>query len=343
MSKVAFLSFNTGGTLGHMTLLSRMANFLTDNHEVHILSDYGCKRNSFTKNPKIKWERFPEEITINSNGGQVAYKSSEKFLEYCKKENISYVVYSTFFDPELVNNLKRNGIKNIYISYPLRDTFSELFFLRENNILFDHVIILKDLIDHNYPNSVRRCNPLFLPYLENEVSANKILLTCGGGGRPSSVNFLQIMSEYINLIRKEFPTLEITLIKGPNNKQIEIPEVEVIEYTDEIREHIDSSKIVISEAGYFTTHELISRSKPSILIPGARRIDNQELRAIEYEKRKLGYCFMPEEDIGRLVTSSVELLSDRSLYSKMQHNCGEYYSSFSNHDNLENVIGGIFT
>ncbi|MBU1199467.1 MAG: hypothetical protein KKF46_00960 [Nanoarchaeota archaeon] len=340
MSKIAFISFNTGGTLGHTTLLSKLAMNLINEHEVYILSDHDFSINSAVRNPRVTWEKFPQEITVNSNGGRISYRSSERFLKYCSTRNIDYVIYSTFFDSKLVKELDKNKVKNIYVSYPLRDAYSELFFLRKHNDIFNHVIILRDLYDNKYPESVKRTNPLLLPHQKQESNSQKILLTCGGGGRPSSVRFLQLMKDYVPAI-KRISDVEITLIRGPNNKEIEIDDVMVLESTSNMQRYIDEAKVVISEAGYFTTHELISRSKPSILIPGERRIDNQELRAIKYEERGLGFCVMPSEDIELLVSKTFHLLTDQERYRQIQANCQTYYSQYKPEENIENILRGL--
>lgn len=340
MSKIAFISFNTGGTLGHTTLLSKLALNLVNEHEVYILSDHDFSINYSVRDPRVTWEKFPQEITVNSNGGQISYKSSERFLKYCTTRNIDYVIYSTFFDPQLVNELNRNGAENIYVSYPLRDTYSELFFLRKHDGIFNHTIILRDLYDNKYPESVKRTNPILLPYQKQEGNSKKILLTCGGGGRPSSARFLQLMKDYVPAI-KRISDVEITLIRGPNNKEIILDEVMVLESTSNMQRYIDEAKVVISEAGYFTTHELISRSKPSILIPGERRIDNQELRAIKYEEKGLGFCVMPNEGLELLVSKTFHLLNDCKSYRQIQDNCQTYCSRFMQEENIENILRGL--
>src|SRR3989338_9413886 len=115
----------------------------------------------------------------------------------------------------------------------------------------------------------------------------------------------------------------------------------MLESTNNMQSYIDESKFVISEAGYFTTHELISRSKPGILIPGERRIDNQELRAIKYEENGLGFCVMPEEGLDSLVARSLELFTNTKQYEQIQSNCERYYTCFEPTNNIENLLRGI--
>jgi UDP-N-acetylglucosamine:LPS N-acetylglucosamine transferase len=340
MSKVAFISFNTGGTLGHMTLLSKLAKGFINEHEIHILSEGEYKKHSFLNGPRIQWGRFSEQKHLKSNGGEIKHNSITEIFDYCVNNNIDYAIYSTFFDSTLVKNLSKVGIKNFYISYPLRDTYSELFFLRQYNSIFNQVIILKDLYTNKYPKSVKRSNPILSPYQKQENNDKRILLTCGGGGRPSSIKFLQLMKAYVPAIKNIYDA-EITLIKGPNNKEIEIEDIITLESTNNMQKYIDEAKIVVSEAGYFTTHELISRSKPSILIPGERRIDNQELRSIEYEKKGLGYCVMPEDDTTLLVSRSLDLLTNQKKYGQIQTNCEEYHSQYEQKDNIENILRGL--
>jgi UDP-N-acetylglucosamine:LPS N-acetylglucosamine transferase len=258
-------------------------------------------------------------------GGQISHESTPEIIEYVLANNIEIVFFSTFFDPDLVRQLSSRGIQTVYISYPLRDSFSNLFFLRKNSDLFDHIVILGDLYTNAYPDFVQRTLPLFINEPSSEQNTeNMILVTCGGGGRPSSQVFIEKLREYVRLM-KEKTDVQFIVIKGPNNNAPDIPGTEVIEYTDSLVEYIDRSKCVISEAGYYTTHELISRHKPSILIPGARRVDNQELRAIAYEENNLGFCCMPEEDMTFLVKRTLQVLQDSSLYTSFVKNNKEYY------------------
>ncbi len=341
MKNTGFLSFNTGGTLGHSTLLTNLANFLSKKSKVHILSDQIYNQFSKSSNPEIIWWNFDKQEHLKSNGGCVSIDAKQNILNYIIENKIENVVYSTFFDPGLVNELSKQDIKNIYISYPLRDTFTELFFLREYDDVFDDIIILNDLYNNKYSDAVKRSSPFF-PKQHNKVcNSNKILATCGGGGRPSSKNFLNIFRDYCEKIKKEYE-VDITLIKGPNNVEFGFQDIKVIEYTNKILEYIDQSDIVISEAGYFSTHELIARSTPSILIPGERRIDNQELRAIGYEKNKLGYCYMPQEDISVLIDKSVELLKNKSLRTDFINNNKQYYfDNINRHSKIEQILESI--
>ena len=212
MNRLAFISFNTGGTLGHSTLLHKLAKSLAYDNEIHILSDYPCQNESFMKFSNINFKTFAPSIHKKSLGGKISHNSSTEFFEYCRKEQINYVLYSTFFDPLLVRGLSEIGIKNIYLSYPLRDTHSELFSLRGYNSLFDDLIVFKDLYVNKYPESVKRSSPIMLPHSKQVNRSSKLLLTCGGGGRPSSARFLQLMIKYIPTI-KELLDAEITLIK----------------------------------------------------------------------------------------------------------------------------------
>ncbi|MEK6934348.1 MAG: glycosyltransferase [Nanoarchaeota archaeon] len=336
MGKIAFVSFNTGGTLGHLTLLSKMASSLNRVADIHILSEHEYESYSSVSDPNIKWFKFKEQNHLSSIGGEIKHSSSPEILGYILQNGIDTTIYSTFFDPDLIGGLADHNVRNIYVSYPLRDSFSELFFLREQDCLFDRVIILGDLYDNDYPASVTRSRPLFSEQQREENTPSNILLTCGGGGRPSSRQFLDLMKDYIPLIKQKHNP-DILLVTGPNNKGFHMEGVTCVSHANDMLEQMDSARLVISEAGYFSTHELISRTRPSILIPGARRIDNQELRAVEYAKRGLGFCFMPEEDISDLVSRSMELLTDEQQYLVFRENNRRYY----NQQNKGNSLGKI--
>jgi ABC-type nitrate/sulfonate/bicarbonate transport system substrate-binding protein len=54
MKNVAFISFNTGGTLGHVTLLSLLSKALLDRAHVHVLSEHHYKEYSSLQDGRIQ-------------------------------------------------------------------------------------------------------------------------------------------------------------------------------------------------------------------------------------------------------------------------------------------------
>lgn len=338
---IAFISFNTGGTLGHMTLLSKISDAILDIANVTVMSEHEYEAYSHTKDERIDWVKFTPQTHTFSNGGEISHSSRDEIAELCKERQIDLAIYSTFFDPALVQELNKQSIDSMYVTYPLRDTYTELFFLRENDELFKNTVVLEDLMNYDYPVSVTRANPILLPYREQNISNAKILVTCGGGGRPSSIKFMDLISEYSTQISELIPESDITIVRGPNNKGRHIENVNSIDSTDRMSDFIDEADIVVSEAGYYTVHELISRSKPSILVPGARRIDNQELRAIEYEKKGLGYAVMPEEGASRLVACTLDLLTDTYKYNQCQIANRNHYQGFERQQDVGQVIRNI--
>jgi len=337
--EIIFVSFGTGGTLGHMSLISHIVNKITENYKITIMSEYSYTKVFSLKKKNIKWVSLKKQEHMNSSGGAIEHISIDSIKEYCRKNDVGFVIFSTFFDKNLVRWLRGKKIKSFLVSYPLRDAHTSLFFLRNYNSLFDKIIILEDLYNIEMPSYISRAKPVFK--LDEEKAAepsNNLLVTCGGGGRHSAFKYFEIVKKIVPVIRKLFPFLYITIIYGPNSPRLDFSDCKCIQYTKYMGRYIKQAKTVISEAGYFTTHELISLGKPGVLIPGNRRIDNQELRGIKYEKKKLGYCVMPEEKINFLVNKIEKLISDNSIYQVFQNNCKNYIDLFKAKPDISEII-----
>lgn len=326
---VALFSFGTGGTLGHTSLISYLAAGLYNHYDVHVLSEYDCRPYMRDSKGATSWMRIPYQHHTNSNAGAIQHVGTEAGLEFCIKNNIQHAIFSTFFDPTLIAKLDKYGIPSYLITYPLRDSHQELFFLRKFDALFKKVIILGDLYNYNGNSAkVTTVQPVIRPLAnQSKKIKNSILVTCGGGGRPSSQKFFEVIDRLYQHIGSIDKDAKVTVVSGPNGPKMEFPGWQCIESTTDLISKIDQSRTVISEAGYFTTHELISRLTPGILIPGQRRIDNQELRAVRYARKVLGYSVAPEESFETLANFLRCLLFNDKEYCTMQKKNSNYLAA----------------
>ncbi|MFB6226592.1 MAG: glycosyltransferase [Candidatus Paceibacteria bacterium] len=216
------------------------------------------------------------------------YKNKEKLFSKLKNHKIDVLVFSTFFDPKILEYCKKEKIKTFMIGYPLRDSHREAIKERRMYKKFTEIITLKDIIKTKKSS---KKEIIVSPLKENSKNQKKIskikniLVTCGGGGRPSSKKFLEKTEKAAKEINKEFPEINFTFIRGNAKKNLNSSNIKTINWSDNFLNKLQKHELIISEAGYHTIIDLISAQKPGIILPGERRIDNQELRSVEFEKK----------------------------------------------------------
>ncbi len=340
MKRVLIISLNSGGTMGHGKIVSSLANYLSNkNKEVTILSDM-----PFTKNFDLLKKVVKKNIGMVPHenytiGGMCHCSQKEEIFDYALKKNIECVIFSTFFDLNLVKKFKEKGIKTILLSYPIRDTYR--LALKQNGAYstFDKIVTLYEpcFTDKKMRNEIL-VNPLTLALNQLKKSEKyDILVTCGGGGRPSSKMFLRKVIRAFEKITKISPDrkLKIKIIKGNSKVTIKNKDIEKIIWTKDFASLLSSSRVIISEAGFYTMLDLINYKKNAILVPGERIIDNQELRALKLEEAKIGSVFFPFEKPIKLAEFILHELdrskSDKDTFDKIKKN-------FLKYQNLEEAI-----
>lgn len=341
MKNILIISLNSGGTMGHGKIISSLANYLTNKKkEVTILSDMPVTKNFDLDRRVIKKniKMVPHEnYTV---GGMCHCSQKDEIFNYAIKNNIEYVIFSTFFDLNLVKKFKEASVKTILLSYPIRDTYR--LALKQNGAytIFDKLITLYDpcFTDKKMKNEVL-VNSLNLLAFSNvkKTDESDILVTCGGGGRPSSKIFLRKVNRAFEIIAKMYPEkkLRIKIIKGNSKVDIKNKNIETIIWTKNFASLLSSSKVIISEAGFYTMLDLINYRKKAILVPGERIIDNQELRALKLEEVGIGSVFFPFEKSAKLAELILYELdrksSDGEIFDRIK-------KDFQKYQNLEEEI-----
>jgi len=338
MKNILIISLNSGGTMGHGKIITSLANFLSKNNKnVTILSDMPFSRN-FDIDKKVNVKNLHEAAHINYTiGGMCDYSQKNEIYNFAIENNIECVILSTFFDLTLVKKFKDKKIKTILLNYPLRDTYR--LALKQNKAyeVFDKVITLygPEFRDIKMQNE-RLVNPLKIAKKEiNNKLKNDILVTCGGGGRPSSKIFLRKVILALRKIVKENETLKITIIKGNSKSDLANDNFETVVWKKDFGSLLSSSKIIISEAGYFTMLDLINYGKKAILIPGERIIDNQEIRALKLEELGIGKIFFPFEKISKLTDMIRDFLNEKN---SNKEDYQKIVDEFNQYEDLEKVL-----
>lgn len=322
MKKVLIISLNSGGTMGHGKILSSLANFLINKKkQVTILSDMPFTKN-FILNEMVVKKKIGmtphENYTI---GGMCHCSQKEEIYDYAIKNKIECVIFSTFFDLSLVKKFKDSNIKTILLSYPIRDTYR--LALKQNGayVTFDKVFTLYGpcLTDKKMSNETL-VNPLKIAEDKKaKIEVCDILVTCGGGGRPSSKIFLKKAVKALEKVINSFPNkkLKIKIIKGNSKVNIKNNKIDTLVWTKDFASLLFSSKVIISEAGFYTMLDLINYKKKAIFVPGERIIDNQELRALKLEELGMGKIFFSFEKYSKLSDFIVKGLEDSKSSDKI--------------------------
>lgn len=338
MKNILIISLNSGGTMGHGKIITSLANFLSKKDKnVTILSDMPFSRN-FDVNSKVNVKNLKEIPHINYTiGGMCDCGQKEEIYKFAIEKNIECVILSTFFDLNLVKKFKDKKIKTILLSYPIRDTYR--LALKQNGAygVFDKVITLygPEFKDTEMQNE-RLANPLKIVKKEIDNSLkNDVLVTCGGGGRPSSKIFLKKVVSALKKIINQNKGLNITLIKGNSKQDVSCENISAVIWKKDFGNLLSSSKVIVSEAGYYTMLDLINYKKKVILIPGERIIDNQEIRALKLEELSIGRVFFPFEKVSKLSKMIKEELNTNSFDEKKFQ---EVIGSFDQYDDLEDVL-----
>jgi len=103
MKNILIISLNSGGTMGHGKIITSLANFLSRrNKNVTILSDMSFSRNFNIEN-KVNVQRLKDIPHINYTiGGMCDCGQKDEIFRFAMKKDVECVVFSTFFDLDLV-------------------------------------------------------------------------------------------------------------------------------------------------------------------------------------------------------------------------------------------------
>lgn len=317
---VGLISLNNGGTMGHMVALTSLAKELTKKFpkkQFYIISEYDYESYSPVEGKNIYYIQIPQQAHKKSGAGCIEYSSQKSILQIVKENNLKILIFSTFFDPKLIKEVKKEGVKCILIKYPLRDTHNEIFSYKIFSSLFDRVYTLKDFINdkgnENVVNPFLRFHPI-----KKKRKDFTILVTCGGGGRPSAENLFKLVIPALNKILAENKDIKVIISKG-QSKELDMISAKVVSWIKDIETDLQKADLLISEAGYFTLSDCVSTGTPAILIPGERRIDNQELRALEFEKKNCGFfVFHYEQEL--FYERLIHLIKDEKKLKEFRNN-----------------------
>ncbi len=82
---IAILSLGSGGTMGHMSLTTKLSSLMIKKNNVYLFSDHDYSNFSNIKNPKFKTIKIPSHKHQQTVGGELTYKSKETIFLELKK------------------------------------------------------------------------------------------------------------------------------------------------------------------------------------------------------------------------------------------------------------------
>ncbi len=143
-----------------------------------------------------------------------------------------------------------------------------------------------------------------------------ILVTTGGGGDGQTM-----LRTYLDAVERGATAgLRSMVVTGPllsSGRRAELmtrastlPSVEIVEFTDGLRQLISSAVGVVSMAGYNTVAELLAADKPALLVPRCAPRLEQHLRAARLSRRVPGLDHCPME---MLDGDRIRAFMDRAL------------------------------
>ena len=323
---VGIISLGSGGTMGHMSLTTNLANsFKKKGLNIFLFSEHNYSE--FTNKKNINLIRILKQKHFKTVGGCLEYSHKRDLMNKIIKSNIKTIIFSTFYDLDILNFAHKNKIKTILVSYPLRNSHRQAIKIKKYYNYFDKIFTLDDITNTKklFPNE--KIVSYFVTKTKTKKNVKKIkniLVTCGGGGRPSANLFWKKIKAIVKYFNKNNPEISFTLIKGNSKFEIDSPNSKTIFWSQDFSKILMNNDLIISEAGYFTLIDLISLKKFGIIIPGERRIDNQELRGLKYESNKLGFCFLPVKNSKLIISKISELINNPKMISELKINNQNY-------------------
>lgn len=328
LPRITFVALGSQGSFGHLAIFAELARL-----SAHFC---GSGMGLITEQQYIPqyFLRNATNITLIetrthkcSRGGalNVAYQGADVDAALHKHRD-SVLVFSTFFDPQMVVAARKNGCHCVWMSHPIRESFWQLFVVESYRDLFDQLVILDDIIEPNrlglsWNDTYTLVPPPQFQFASNNYSfgsvgkLKKIVVSCGGGLVNGSDDLF--FSSIESLVKNCNGNHELKVALGaisPDAFQARYPSIEQIPAT-KMRDEMKTADLLVCQAGYNTIIEALFDSVPLVVVPAPRMIDDQELRAVLLYKYTRNPVILPShiEDVG---LSAADVLSNRQDHSE---------------------------
>lgn len=297
--KIALISIGSSGTGGHDTLIASLQRVLATKHDVIRISDHSGTNQDQYQGSAYTISSGPHQESVS---GKIEHVSYEHVLTIIDENGIDHLVFSTFFDERILRAAAMRGIRTTLVSYPLRDSYRELFYLRGFDQLFTDIIILEDMgLEQPYRAHGAKIGSYQPTFTSPASREDLIVVSCGGAGLQRSERFTRLIERALASLAAELEPYTLMISHSSSRPPaLEGANVTIKPWYDSFPNLLARSKLAIGEAGFFSTQELLQTGTQGILIPGRRRMDNQELRAVMFERHTRGACVLTQEGPKRL-------------------------------------------
>ena len=304
--------FTGGGSAGHVTLnLALIPIFLQQKWKVVYIGSYnGIEKELIAKIPEVKyvpiltgklrryfsWQNFLDMIKIPfgmlqaiwivfkqkpdvvfSKGGFVSFP----VVFAAKVNKVKCVMHESDVTPGLANKMSLPFVSKFFTTF--EDTVK---YVKDKTKVDCVGPVLSDRLKNgSKENACKICC----------FNINKpIIMVIGGSLGAKSLN--EAIRVNLNELLKKYQIIHICG-KGQVEKQIDCEGYKQFDYvSEELKDFMAASDVVVSRAGSNSIFELLSLNKPMILIPlsGTSSRGEQMLNAKSFQKK--GYCEIVEDD-----------------------------------------------
>lgn len=136
--------------------------------------------------------------------------------------------------------------------------------------------------------------------LQLQVDDKLVLLTPGGGA-----DGYRLVDTYLKGLETQLSDWRSLIISGPEmpahqrqqmQQRIEqLPQVEMLEFTDDLVSYMDAADLVVSMGGYNTVGEILSLQKRAVVVPRLQPVEEQWIRAERMAKLGLFQAIHPND------------------------------------------------
>lgn len=286
--RIVVVAINPAGTLGHATSASAIVETLLavegDRPRVAVIADDTILP-FVGGGDVIAVTRSSDE---RSDGGALSYSYTPELTPQILGLCPDIVVFDTFFASDAVRALREANVATVLVSYRFRDTAMEIFRTQWLEFFSRCFWLLEPFESAAEIGTIGMGQEISLPPLSRpkavppaRVDERYVLLTRGGGGQPGTQRaFVRVME----CLASESALTPI-VVNSPSGTAVEFEQTGKSRVLDhlgrlEFLSLLRSAELVVSEAGFNTCLELACVGQRALLVPGPRRTDNQELRAV---------------------------------------------------------------
>jgi len=329
-----------GGTAGHVTPnIALIPSLLKENYEIRYIGSYdGIEKNLIT-NENItyfgissgKFRRYfsLKNFTDPFNVIKGYFEAKKYIKEYspdvlfskggfvsvpvvlaARRNHVPVIIHESDMTPGLANKI------SIPFSKKICHTFLETKDkLPKKKAVYTGSPIRSDLLEGNKDNAFK---------ITGFTNTRPILFVTGGSLGSVAIN--NALKDSLDELLKSYQIIHICGKGKTDSKLNNIPGYKQFEYvSEEYKDLISISDLVISRAGSNSINEFLLLNKPNILIPLSAKASrgDQILNAASFEKQGFSYVILEENlNSNELVLAIDNVYKNRSTYIETMKNSG---------------------